>query len=94
MLHLLNECGYPHIHGSETLAVIRLCKDVLHVEPQAAEEEAGEDDESSPLPARSYAGAADSARGHFYTNDVKVSELCSFCCVPTAAMMIVLSKLR
>jgi hypothetical protein len=77
VLHLLNEIGYPHIHGSETLAVIRLCKDVLHVEPQPAEEDGAEDGEGSPLPARGHADAAESARGHFYTNDVKVSLPCS-----------------
>jgi len=32
LLYLLNENGYPHIHSSETLASIRLCRDLLNVE--------------------------------------------------------------
>lgn len=86
LLHLLNEVGYPHIHGAETLAVVRMCKDVLNVELSGGgaregegcgEGEGGEGygdgpaststgGEGSPRPDLHY------ARGHFYTNDVKV----------------------
>lgn len=71
ILYLLNECGYPNIHNAETLAVIRLCKDLLHVEKPEAEDEETEDSD---------AVCTNYARGHFYTNDVKVP-LCRFLCV-------------
>jgi hypothetical protein len=84
LLHLLNEVGYPHIHAAETLAVVRMCKDVLNVEQPGSgtiEYGEGDGDGNGPGSADSHSNstAADSprpalhcARGHFYTNDVKV----------------------
>eukprot|EP01032_Pedospumella_encystans_P007599 gene7599-9100_t len=63
LLYLLNENGYPHIHNSETLAGIRLCKDLLNVEKETPEDG---DEESEGHTVTNF------ARGHFYTNDVKV----------------------
>lgn len=79
VLYLLNECGYPNIHSAETLAVIRLCKDLLHVEQSkgsagsAGEEGEGEEDGTDNADASMDDALCNNyARGHFYTNDVKV----------------------
>lgn len=98
LLYLLNENGYPHIHSSETLASIRLCRDLLNVEKVSVrcvlmccvvllfnpqyEILISPYPNLTPLPLpqpdeldgeEGSSMHSNYARGHFYTNDVKVN---------------------
>mmetsp|Transcript_32012 Transcript_32012/g.53983 ORF Transcript_32012/g.53983 Transcript_32012/m.53983 type:complete len:593 (-) Transcript_32012:520-2298(-) len=80
LLNLLNENGYPHIHAQETLAVIRLCKDLLHVAPTPTtaatapivkhEDEDDQDAEAADLGATFISvGSVDSSGAHTTGSD-------------------------
>jgi hypothetical protein len=81
LLYLFNENGFPHLQLRETVNVINLCKDLMNVENPHKDEEDGDEGlgEEGGLGGEGSCGGAGGgnkltnfARGHFYTNDVKV----------------------
>lgn len=56
ILHLVNECGYPSTGGWDSVAIIKLCADIIH---SGKEQEGGEEGEERLF-------------HYFYTSDVKM----------------------
>mmetsp|Transcript_52998 Transcript_52998/g.104586 ORF Transcript_52998/g.104586 Transcript_52998/m.104586 type:complete len:255 (+) Transcript_52998:94-858(+) len=73
LLHLLNEVGYPNIHGAETIPAVRIFRDVLNVEPLEVQDNIVKWQSEDGMVQNSLCSDnPHHARGHFYTNDVKV----------------------